>query len=45
MKIWQGGFAAIVMTAAGAVTALAQPVEQGGPPELVANTYAGGGLF
>lgn len=35
MKIWRGGFTAIVLTGIGAVTALAQPVELGGPPQII----------
>src|SRR5215469_9300245 len=35
MKIWRGGFAAMVLTAAGAMAALAQPVELGGPPQII----------
>ena len=35
MKIWRGGFTAIVLTGIGAVTASAQPVELGGPPQII----------
>ena len=35
MKIWRGGFAAIVLTAVSAVTAFAQPAEPGGPPQII----------